>query len=123
MSHSTHTALAAFVALAVAASPAAATDLRSPDAHDAAAATVVRTTDLRSPDARDAASPAVTPPTDLRSPDARDAAAPARPVVAHPSSDGLAWGYLAVGLVGVALLGGVVASTRRRRVKHAVVAG
>jgi hypothetical protein len=61
--------------------PAAAsaqTDLRSPDARDAAvvAATPPASIDLRSPDARDAAVVAATAPAsiDLRSPDARDAA-------------------------------------------------
>ena len=54
------------------------TDLRSPDARDAAlqAETPQVAQDLRSPDARDAALQAETPQVaqDLRSPDARDAA-------------------------------------------------
>jgi hypothetical protein len=54
------------------------TDLRSPDARDAALAAepAPARTDLRSPDARDAALAAEPAPTrtDLRSPDARDAA-------------------------------------------------
>jgi len=50
------------------------TDLRSPDARDAARPA---RTDLRSPDARDAARPIAGPArTDMRSPDARDAASP-----------------------------------------------
>jgi hypothetical protein len=68
--------LAAVVATAVVVPAASAnTDLRSPDARDAARAVVVSTgQDLRLPDARDASRPVVvTTGQDLRSPDARDA--------------------------------------------------
>src|SRR5919197_922942 len=53
---------AASAALAMIAAPAAAQDLRSPDASDAARAVVVSNgQDLRSPDGRDAARPSSTP--------------------------------------------------------------
>lgn len=115
----------ALLALAVAAGPAAARDLRSPDARDAAVQTAAPSADLRSPDAADAALPAPARSVDLRSPDARDASGPASPPVAgQPSSDGFAWGYLAAGTFALVLLTGVgVTTTRhRRRVKHPVVA-
>jgi hypothetical protein len=69
----------AIVMPAAAGAQTASTDLRSPDARDAALAAVSAqsaSTDLRSPDARDAALAGEPAParTDLRSPDARDAA-------------------------------------------------
>lgn len=73
------------------ASGAPTTDLRSPDARDAAlgGAPAPARSDLRSPDARDAAVVAATPPVrvDLRSPDARDAAlATARGMPTSPAT-------------------------------------
>jgi hypothetical protein len=91
-------ALAASSLALVAPAVAETTDLRSPDAREAAlaAAQPPASTDLRSPDTRDAALAAAQPPanTDLRSPDARDAAlatasgtasAPASPVPPQPT--------------------------------------
>jgi hypothetical protein len=113
--------LAAALAIgAVAAPVASATDLRSPDARDAARSVQPSSSpiDLRSPDARDAAlageqsrrSAAASgversrPFTDLRSPDARDAAHP-RQIVGLPPVEivrtveegGFAWGDAAIG--------------------------
>jgi hypothetical protein len=87
---------AATALVAPAGTAAAAQDLRSPDARDAAA--VVRQ-DLRSPDARDSASRPVTPPPAVR-------------VVEESSSGGFEWGDAgigAVGMLGVVLLSGGVA--------------
>ena len=115
--------------LTAAGRPALASDLRSPDARDAATAPHAAPpaqagTDLRSPDARDAAreeGPRVS--SDLRSPDARELGRPQRPVSsppASPSNGGFEWIYVAVGGLGLTLLIGA-ATTRhiRRRVKHA----
>jgi hypothetical protein len=109
-----------------AASAAQSTDLRSPDARDAAAA--AQSTDVRSPDARDAAAAARS--TDLRSPDARDAAegrgtfnAPAVTVVKvpqpTPATGGMDWTDAGIGagaLLGLIALGvgGSIAVVRRR---------
>jgi hypothetical protein len=115
--------------LTAAGRPALASDLRSPDARDAAtaahAALPARAgTDLRSPDARDVASeegPRVS--SDLRSPDARELGRPQRRVSsppASPSDGGFQWIYVAVGGLGLTLLvGGATTRHIRRRVNHA----
>jgi hypothetical protein len=115
--------------LTAAGHPALASDLRSPDARDAATAPQVALpgqarTDLRSPDARDVAAaegPRVS--ADLRSPDARELGRPQRPVSsppASPSDGGFRWIYMAVGGLGLALLvAGATTRHIRRRVKHA----
>jgi len=103
----------------VAGQAAAAVDLRSPDARDAArAAEQAQTVDLRSPDARDAGRSAESQSVDLRSPDARDAgrAAPQIPASSGNSAGNLDWRYLAIGGLGSILVVGVaISSTRRRR--------
>jgi hypothetical protein len=123
------------LALTAAGRPALASDLRSPDARDAATGAQAALpahagTDLRSPDARDAgtaAGPRVSP--DLRSPDTRQLGRPQRRVSsppASPSDSGFRWIYLAVGGLGLTLLvGGATTRHIRRRDKHApaVVAG
>ena len=74
------TLTSALVASLIAVAPSSASDLRSPDARDAANAVVLRhaaLSELRSPDTRDAADAVVlehAAQSDLRSPDARDAA-------------------------------------------------
>jgi len=84
------------LAIVIPATASATYDLHPQDARDAAAEQPSAPTDLRSPDARDAALVAAQPsaPTDLRSPDARDAAlaaatgtqsAPASSVVVEPT--------------------------------------
>jgi hypothetical protein len=88
----------------------AGTDLRSPDARDAATAALPAQAgpDLRSPDARDVAreeGPRVS--SDLRSPDARESGRPQRRVSSPPASlsdGGFRWIYVAVGGLGLALL-------------------
>ena len=115
-------------------SPAAAQDLRSPDARDDAPVSRAAH-DLRSPDARSIDSPAVVlTGGDLRSPDSRDAgegrgsfSAPdvmvvrmSEPAAAPVTGDGLDWGDAGIGagaLFGLALLGvgGVLAAGHRRR--------
>jgi hypothetical protein len=117
------------LALTAAGRPALASDLRSPDARDAATGAQAALpahagTDLRSPDARDAgtaAGPRVSP--DLRSPDTRQLGRPQRRVSsppASPSDSGFRWIYLAVGGLGLTLLvGGATTRHIRRRVKHA----
>jgi hypothetical protein len=97
-------------------------DLRSPDTQDTPDVTVTQGVDLRSPDARDAAG---TQGVDLRSPDARDAGQyrpgdtgrfrPAPVASSKGSSDDLNWGYLAIVVAGVGLVGGAVTMTVRRR--------
>jgi hypothetical protein len=123
------------LALTAAGRPALASDLRSPDARDAATGAQAALpahggTDPRSPDARDAgtaAGPRVSP--DLRSPDTRQLGRPQRRVSsppASPSDSGFRWIYLAVGGLGLTLLvGGATTRHIRRRDKHApaVVAG
>jgi hypothetical protein len=135
--------LAAVLATAavVPATSAANTDLRSPDARDAARGVVVSTGhDLRSPDARDAArgvvvsngqdlrSPdardagrvvVVSNGQDLRSPDASDAARPSlTPVQSSMPDNGTDWGEIGMitGAVVLALggAGAVFYITRRR---------
>jgi hypothetical protein len=115
---------------AITAGPAAArsTDLRSPDARDAAAGRYLGSVhaDLRSPDARDAASGRYlgSVHADLRSPDARDAAT-RTPVIVRvvpgpaASDPGLSWDSAAIGaLAGAGLLvsmaGGGLLVVRRR---------
>ena len=115
--------------LTAAGRPALASDLRSPDARDAATAAHAALpaqagTDLRSPDTRDVAreeGPRVS--SDLRSPDTRELGRPQRRVSsppASPSDGGFQWIYVAVGGLGLTLLVGC-AKTRhtRRRVNHA----
>jgi hypothetical protein len=131
---STSVALAA-AALAAPAAGAQPTDLRSPDARDAAPTSSLAGTtsqDLRTPDARDAArtsSLAGTTSQDLRTPDARDAAGPGvihsapQPVSAvptpAPSSPGDATPWLTLALGGAAagaVAGGTYRWRRSRRV-------
>ena len=114
-------------AAVVPATSAANTDLRSPDARDAAAgapaaipATSTANTDLRSPDSRDAARVVVVNNgQDLRSPDGRDAARPSStPVPSATPDNGTDWGEIGMitGAV-VLVLGGIGALyfvTRRR---------
>jgi hypothetical protein len=117
--------LAAVLATAavVPATSAANTDLRSPDARDAAAAvpaTSPTSSDLRSPDARDAARVVVVSNgQDLRSPDASDAARPSStPVLSPTPENGTDWGEIGMitGAVVLALggAGAVFYITRRR---------
>jgi hypothetical protein len=114
--------------LTAAGRPALASDLRSPDARDAAtaahAAPPAQASDLRSPDARDVAreeGPRVS--SDLRSPDVRELGRPQRRVSSppvSPSDGGFQWIYVAVGGLGLTLLvGGATTRHIRRRVKHA----
>jgi hypothetical protein len=101
-------------------------------------AAMAQPTDLRSPDARDAAA-AAQPAQDLRSPDAQDFAA-GRQIVAStpvqvakapsdtPAPSGFDWGDAALGAggaLGLALVGvgGTVALMRRRRVTSTRSAG
>lgn len=108
-------ALVAVVTAAAVASPAVATDLRSPDSQDASAgraaydapAQIVQ--DLRSPDARDASSPNV-----------RVVGAP-EPVVTITNADGFDWGDAAIGAAAIAGLMAIMlgaALTLRRRHAH-----
>jgi hypothetical protein len=121
--------LAAVLATAavVPAASAANTDLRSPDARDAAGgapaaipATSTANTDLRSPDARDAARVVVVNNgQDLRSPDRRDAAPPSStPVPSATPDNGTDWGEIGMitGAVVLALgsIGAALYITRRR---------
>jgi hypothetical protein len=117
--------LAAVLATAavVPATSAANTDLRSPDARDAAAAvpaTSPTSSDLRSPDSRDAARVVVASNgQDLRSPDASDAARPSStPVPSTTPDNGTDWGEIGMitGAVVLALggAGAVFYITRRR---------
>src|SRR5919197_3277296 len=117
--------LAAVLATAavVPATSAANTDLRSPDARDAAAAvpaTSPTSSDLRSPDARDAARVVVVSNgQDLRSPDASDAARPSStPVLSPTPENDTDWGEIGMitGAVVLALggAGAVFYITRRR---------
>jgi hypothetical protein len=115
--------LAAVLATAavVPATSAANTDLRSPDARDAARGVVVSTGhDLRSPDARDAGRVVVVSNgQDLRSPDASDAARPSStPVPSTTPDNGTDWGEIGMitGAVVLALggAGAVFYITRRR---------
>jgi hypothetical protein len=121
--------LAAVLATAavVPATSAANTDLRSPDARDAAAAVPASSgtssspgSDLRSPDARDAARVVVVSNgQDLRSPDASDAARPSStPVPSTTPDNGTDWGEIGMitGAVVLALggAGAVFYITRRR---------
>ena len=104
----------------------ASTDLRSPDARDAAdgAVAVIPTSttsnDLRSADARDAARVVVANNgQDLRSPDGRDAARPSStPVPSAAPDNGTDWGEIGMitGAVVLALggVGAVFYVTRRR---------
>jgi hypothetical protein len=108
-------------AAVVPATSAANTDLRSPDARDAARVVVVSSGhDLRSPDARDAARVVVAGHgQDLRSPDASDAARPSSPPVPSTTPDnGTDWGDIGMitGAVVLALggAGAVFYVTRRR---------
>ena len=122
MSRIARITLATLLGLVVVAQPAGARDLRSPDARDAATPVVAHGADLRSPDAADTARPSTPAPVDLRSPDARDASLPAPPPTHGASSDGFAWGYLALGSAALLLLTGAGMTTRhRRRVKRPVV--
>jgi hypothetical protein len=120
--------LAAVVATAavVPAASAASTDLRSPDARDAAGGAVAvipttsASTDLRSPDARDAGRVVVVSNgQDLRSPDASDAGRPSStPVPSATPDNGTDWGEIGMitGAVVLALsaAGAVFYITRRR---------
>jgi hypothetical protein len=121
--------LAAVLATAavVPATSAANTDLRSPDARDAAAAVPASSgtssspgSDLRSPDARDAGRVVVVSNgQDLRSPDASDAARPSStPVPSTTPDNGTDWGEIGMitGAVVLALggAGAVFYITRRR---------
>jgi hypothetical protein len=114
--------LAAVLATAavVPAASAANTDLRSPDARDAARAVVVTNgQDLRSPDARDASRvDVVSNGQDLRSPDASDAARPSLTPVQSTPDNGTDWGEIGMitGAVVLALggAGAVFYITRRR---------
>ena len=114
-------------AAVVPATSAANTDLRSPDARDAAAgapaaipATSTANTDLRSPDSRDAARVVVVNNgQDLRSPDGRDAARPSStPVPSATPDNSTDWGEIGMitGAVVLALggVGAVLYVTRRR---------
>ena len=115
--------LAAVLAIAVVvpAASAANTDLRSPDARDAARAVVVTNgQDLRSPDARDAGHVVVVSNgQDLRSPDASDAARPSlTPVQSSAPDNGTDWGEIGM-ITGAVILalggaGAVFYITRRR---------
>ena len=104
----------------------------------AAPAAMAQPTDLRTPDARDAAT-AAPKPTDLRSPDAADFAA-GRQIVAStpvqvgqapnegPTASGFDWGDAALGAGGALAIalagaGGTVALVRRRRVTSTRSAG
>ena len=120
--------LAAVLATAamVPAASAASTDLRSPDARDAAGGAVAvipttsASTDLRSPDARDAARVVVVSNgQDLRSPDGHDAARPSStPVPSAVPDNGTDWGEIGMitGAVVLALAGaGAVFYITRRR--------
>jgi hypothetical protein len=118
--------------LTAAGRPALASDLRSPDARDAAtgAQAAQATTDLRSPDARDVAAAAGRhASSDLRSPDAREHGRPQRRVSSpplSPSEGGFRWIYVAVGGLGLTILmGGATTRHVRRHVKQtpAVVGG
>ena len=110
------------------------TDLRSPDARDAAlqAETPQVAQDLRSPDARDAAVQAAKPTPqvaqDLRSPDARDVGRVATPVsqpvveIREVPSNGFDWGDAGIGAAGILAMFSIAAgltlllgSRRRRR--------
>jgi hypothetical protein len=115
--------LAAVLATAavVPATSAANTDLRSPDARDAARVVAVNNgQDLRSPDGRDAARVvAVNNGQDLRSPDGRDAARPSStPAPSATPDEGTDWGEIGMiaGAVVLALggIGAVLYVTRRR---------
>jgi len=107
----------------VPATSAANTDLRSPDARDAAAAVPATSStgsDLRSPDARDAARVVVVSNgQDLRSPDGRDAARPSStPVPSTTPDNGTDWGQIGM-ITGAMVLalggaGAVFYITRRR---------
>ena len=114
-------------AAVVPATSAANTDLRSPDARDAAAgapaaipATSTANTDLRSPDSRDAARVVVVNNgQDLRSPDGRDAARPSStPAPSATPDNSTDWGEIGMitGAVVLALgaIGAVLYVTRRR---------
>jgi hypothetical protein len=114
--------------LTAAGRPALASDVRSPDARDAAtaahAAPPAQASDLRSPDARDVAreeGPRVS--SNLRSPDVPELVRPQRRVSSppvSPSDGGFQWIYVAVGGLGLTLLvGGATTRHIRRRVKHA----
>jgi hypothetical protein len=109
------------IAAVVPATSAANTDLRSPDARDAARGVVVSNgQDLRSPDARDAGRVVVVSNgQDLRSPDASDAARPSlTPVQSSMPDNGTDWGEIGMitGAVVLALggAGAVFYITRRR---------
>jgi len=109
------------IAAVVPTASAANTDLRSPDARDAARAVAVTNgQDLRSPDARDAGRVVVVSNgQDLRSPDASDAARPSLTPVQSPTPDnGTDWGEIGMitGAVVLALggAGAVFYITRRR---------
>jgi hypothetical protein len=112
----------------VAGHPALASDLRSPDARDAAGTQATppaqTETDLRSPDVRDVAkvaAPRVS--SDLRSPDTRDLGRSGTRASSPPTSrsdGGFPWIYLALGAFGLTLLATGATTLRvRRRVKHA----
>jgi hypothetical protein len=108
-------------------------DLRSPDARDAAGNYAEPVTqvaqDLRSPDARDAAEAAkIEVAQDLRSPDARDAGLPEAPTpdtvveIREVPGSGFDWGDAGIGAAGIlamlSIAGGLaltVTSRRRRR--------
>jgi hypothetical protein len=110
-------------AAVVPATSAANTDLRSPDARDAATAVPATSStgsDLRSPDSRDAARVVVVNNgQDLRSPDGRDAARPSStPVPSTTPDNGTDWGEIGMITGGVVLalggIGAVLYVTRRR---------
>jgi hypothetical protein len=108
-------------------------DLRSPDARDAAiqATEPQVAQDLRSPDARDAAVQAAKPTPqvaqDLRSPDARDVGRVSPPVqqpvveIREVPSNGFDWGDAGIGAAGILAMLSIAAGftllvgTRRRR--------